>query len=229
MESPVPNHFTPVYQPAVVDEENRTISITVTNEYAPVQEPETLSIPVSKEWLDQNDAEGIRPDSITVKLFADGQDTGRELVLNAGNNWTGSFQDLAAFNGGEKIVYTIAEVRVDGYDTEIQGSAETGFVIRNTHTPEEPDEPDKPEESEKPEKPGRPDKPDRTEPPTPSDEPDRPARPHKPERPETTTPPKYDVPRTGDASNLALWALLAALSGGGLAAAALLAGKKGKS
>lgn len=165
VESPVPNHFTPVYQPAVVDEENRTISITVTNEYAPVQEPETLSIPVSKEWLDQNDAEGIRPDSITVKLFADGQDTGRELVLNAGNNWTGSFQDLAAFNGGAKIVYTIAEVRVDGYDTEIQGSAETGFVIRNTHTPEEPDEPDKPEESEKPEKPGRPDKPDRTEPP----------------------------------------------------------------
>ena len=228
VESPIPNHFTPVYQPAVVDEENRTISITVTNEYAPVQEPETLSIPVSKEWLDQNDAEGIRPDSITVKLFADGQDTGRELVLNAGNNWTGSFQDLAAFNGDEKIVYTIAEVRVDGYDTEIQGSAETGFVIRNTHTPEEPDEPDKPEESEKPEKPGRPDKPDRTEPPTPSDEPDRPARPHKPERPETTTPPKYDVPRTGDASNLALWALLAALSGGGLAAAALLAGKKRK-
>ena len=32
-------------------------------------------------------------------------------------------------------MYTIAEVEVDGYDTAISGSAETGFVISNSHTP----------------------------------------------------------------------------------------------
>lgn len=32
-------------------------------------------------------------------------------------------------------MYTIAEVEVDGYDTAISGSAETGFVISNSHIP----------------------------------------------------------------------------------------------
>ena len=41
-------------------------------------------------------------------------------------------------------MYTIAEVEVDGYDTAISGSAETGFVISNSHTPDDPDEPDQP-------------------------------------------------------------------------------------
>ena len=112
----------------------------VTNHYTPGQ----INIPVTKNWQDQDDADGIRPDSITVKLYADGEDTGRELVLDQKNNWTDSFDDLDEYAGGVKIVYTIAEVEVDGYDTAISGSAETGFVISNSHTPDDPDEPDQP-------------------------------------------------------------------------------------
>ena len=109
----------------------------VTNHYTPGQ----INIPVTKNWQDKDDADGIRPDSITVKLYADGKDTGRELILDQENNWTGSFDELDEYAGGVKIVYTIAEIEVKGYDTAISGSAETGFVISNSHTPDIPDTP----------------------------------------------------------------------------------------
>ena len=109
----------------------------VTNRYTPGQ----INISVTKNWQDKDDADGIRPDSITVKLYADGRDTGRELILDLENNWTGSFDELDEYAGGVKIVYTIAEIEVKGYDTAISGSAETGFVISNSHTPDIPDTP----------------------------------------------------------------------------------------
>lgn len=115
--------------------------MNVTNHYTPGQ----INIPVTKNWQDLDDADGIRPDSITVKLYADGEDTGKELVLNQKNNWTGSFDDLDEYADGVKILYTIAEVKVDGYDTAISGSAETGFVISNSHTPAKPAAPDTPQ------------------------------------------------------------------------------------
>lgn len=118
----------------------------VTNHYTPGQ----VNIPVTKNWKDKDDADGIRPDSITVKLYADGEDTGRELVLEQKNNWTGSFDDLDEYADGVKIVYTITEIKVDGYDTAISGNAETGFVISNSHTPTTPDEPQNPGQPEKP-------------------------------------------------------------------------------
>ncbi len=109
-------------------------NMDVTNHYTPGK----INIPVTKNWLDQNDADGIRPDSITVKLYADGRDTGRKLILDEKNNWTGSFDDLDEYAAGVKILYTIEEVKVDGYDASISGSLETGFVISNSHTPDQP-------------------------------------------------------------------------------------------
>ncbi len=109
-------------------------NMDVTNHYTPGK----INIPVTKNWLDQNDADGIRPDSITVKLYADGRDTGRKLILDEKNNWTGSFDDLDEYAAGVKILYAIEEVKVDGYDASISGSLETGFVISNSHTPDQP-------------------------------------------------------------------------------------------
>lgn len=164
----------------------------VTNHYTPGQ----INIPVTKNWQDKNDADGIRPDSITVKLYADGEDTGKKLVLDQENNWTGSFDELDEYAGGVKIVYTIAEVEVDGYDTAVSGSAETGFVISNSHTPDTPDKPD---------------------------DPDQPQNPGQPETPDT---PKDDIPQTGDTTNLALWIGLLAISATGFTATLVLGKKK---
>ena len=188
-----------ITEDAVTDYQSEVNGMDVTNHYTPGQ----VNISVTKNWQDQNDADGIRPDSITVKLYADGKDTGKELVLNQKNNWTGSFDDLDEYADGVKIIYTIAETKVDGYDTAISGSAETGFVISNSHTPATPDTPDKPN--------------------TPTD-PDEPKQ--TPGQSETPDTPKGDTPQTGDTTNLALWIGLLAISGTGLTATLVLGKKK---
>ena len=188
-----------ITEDAVTDYQSEVNGMDVTNHYTPGQ----VNISVTKNWQDQNDADGIRPDSITVKLYADGKDTGKELVLNQKNNWTGSFDNLDEYADGVKIIYTIAEAKVDGYDTAISGSAETGFVISNSHTPAIPDTPDKPN--------------------TPTD-PDEPKQ--TPGQSETPDTPKGDTPQTGDTTNLALWIGLLAISGTGLTATLVLGKKK---
>ena len=98
--------------------------------------PEQTSVIVSKSWLDNSDQDGIRPNDITVTLLANGADTGKTLVLNEGNNWTGSFTALDKYENGEIINYTVAEIAVEGYSTVISGDQSTGYTITNSHTPE---------------------------------------------------------------------------------------------
>ena len=102
----------------------------VTNTYT----PDKTTVSVTKSWQDKNDQAGKRPDSITVKLFANGVDTGKTLTLSKDNNWTASFGDLDVYKDGQRITYTIEEVTVDGYATTISGDAVTGFVITNSIT-----------------------------------------------------------------------------------------------
>ncbi|WP_273101819.1 Cna B-type domain-containing protein [Bulleidia extructa] len=95
------------------------------------------SVKVTKVWEDKNDQDGKRPDSVTIKLFADGKETGKTLILKKANNWTGSFIDLDEYKDGKKIVYTIKEETVgNGYITEIIGEAEKGFKVINTRQTE---------------------------------------------------------------------------------------------
>ena len=104
---------------------------TITNTH----EPEETKVPVTKVWVDSDDQDGKRPEAITVKLLANGTDTGKTLVLNETNNWTDSFTDLDKFANGEKIEYTVEEIKVDGYDIAITGNAANGYTITNSHTP----------------------------------------------------------------------------------------------
>jgi len=93
-------------------------------------------VAVEKVWDDADNQDGIRPQSITVKLLADKQETGKSLTLNESNDWRGSFTKLEKYSGNKEIAYTVAEVAVTDYSTDITGNAETGFIITNTHTPE---------------------------------------------------------------------------------------------
>lgn len=91
---------------------------------------EKISIPVAKTWV------GKKADSVTVKLLADNNDTGKTLTLNEAGQWKGSFTDLLKYDGtdGHEIAYTIEEVKIDGYNSVISGNAENGFTITNTIT-----------------------------------------------------------------------------------------------
>ena len=105
---------------------------TITNSYR----PEKIEIPVTKNWLDREDQDGIRPNEITVKLMANGKDTGKTLILNAANNWSGTFTGLAKYENGKAIEYTVEEARVEGYEKAITGNMTDGFIITNSHIPE---------------------------------------------------------------------------------------------
>ena len=104
---------------------------------SPTNRPKTkTSVSVKKEWDDSNNKDGKRPDSVTVHLFADGEDTNKTVELNADNNWNGSFTDLDSKKSGKAITYTVQEDKVDGYDTSISGDAKSGFVLTNSHKTE---------------------------------------------------------------------------------------------
>lgn len=106
--------------------------LVFTNKYTPAK----TSVSVKKAWDDKDNQDGKRPSSVTVKLLADGQDTGKTLTLTEANNWTGSFTDLDADKGGTPIQYTVVEVTVPGYTSEVTGDAASGFTITNSYSPE---------------------------------------------------------------------------------------------
>ena len=95
-----------------------------------------IDVNVTKQWRDGDDQDGLRPESITVKLLCGGQETGSTLTLSAENSWSGIFRELRAYEHGKRLVYTVAEVEVPGYTSRLTGDAATGFNIMNTHSPE---------------------------------------------------------------------------------------------
>ncbi|MFC3900981.1 Cna B-type domain-containing protein [Aliicoccus persicus] len=99
----------------------------------------TIGIPVLKVWEDENDQDGIRPESIEVELLANKKETDFDnLILNADNNWQGAFTGLPVLDAdGEPIEYSIAELDVEnGYTSEVSDNEEGGFVVTNSREPE---------------------------------------------------------------------------------------------
>ena len=106
--------------------------LVFTNKYTPAK----TEVPVKKVWNDKDNQDGKRPTSVTVKLLADGQDTGETLTLTEANGWAGSFTNLDADKGGTPIKYTVVEVTVTGYTSDVTGDAASGFTITNSYSPE---------------------------------------------------------------------------------------------
>ena len=106
-------------------------SYTITNTHT----PEVTSVNVNKVWNDNNNQDGIRPTEIEVELLKNNQETGNTVILNADNNWKGTFDNLPVHENGEKITYTVKEITVSGYAVNITQNGENNFTITNTHTP----------------------------------------------------------------------------------------------
>ena len=123
-----------ITEDAVSDYTPEYIGYNVTNHHTPGK----TSVSVAKVWDDNNNKAGSRPDKITIRLLADGKDTGKSLVLNADNKWTGSFTELDEYKNGKKVEYSISEDSVSGYKTVIKGDAKTGFTVTNTKDPVSP-------------------------------------------------------------------------------------------
>ena len=99
---------------------------------------EKISIPVIKKW------QGYKELSVTVKLFADGVDTGQKLVLNESGNWKGKFENLDKYKETKEIKYTVKEegekagkITFNGreYVVTVKGDQKTGYTIENKRAP----------------------------------------------------------------------------------------------
>lgn len=118
-------------------EANKTIIFNINNTHT----PEKTSVPVTKEWDDDNNRDGIRPSSIKVTLYKTVNGTKSavstaEIKPDANGNWpTYTFTNLYKYENGKHITYTVEEAAIDGYTTQITGS-QSGYTITNTHTPE---------------------------------------------------------------------------------------------
>lgn len=171
--------------------------------------PEVTEVAVKKIWDDADNKDSLRPEKITVRLLADGQEVAVKEIT-ATDNWQASFTNLPVYKEGKKITYTITEDPVVGYTTTIDG-----FTVTNRHTP--PTTPPTTPPSTPPSTP--PTTPSTTPPTTP---------PSTPEKPETPTTPregkKKILPSTGEVVAYGLTILGALLAV--FALALLLRGKR---
>ena len=106
---------------------------------------EPYDIKVTKRYADNNDNDGYRPDSVTIHLYANGEDTLKTLTLPYINPktgrevWTDSFTGLAYVDGkGNKIDYSIVEDVPKGYKASIVmiDASASAFLVTNRHIPE---------------------------------------------------------------------------------------------
>ena len=86
--------------------------------------PAKADVVVTKVWKDESNKEGLRPDSITLHLSANGQEMDiapTSTVKNDDDTWTITYSELDVYANGEKITYTVKEDEVDNYETTING------------------------------------------------------------------------------------------------------------
>ena len=81
---------------------------------------------------------GIRPESITVILKANGVEIDRKTITEK-KDWTHTFTNLAEYENGEPITYTVEEIVPEGYEVTQNEKVENGvriITLTNRHNPE---------------------------------------------------------------------------------------------
>ena len=153
--------------------------------------PEVTEVAVKKVWDDAENKDGLRPEKVTVRLLADGQEVAVKEIT-ATDNWQASFTDLPVYKEGKKIAYTITEDPVAGYTARIDG-----FTVTNRHRPPTtpPSTPPTPPSTTTP-PPSTTTPPPSTTTPPPSTTTPPPSSTTPPTTPSTTTPEKPETPTT---------------------------------
>lgn len=136
----------------MVENENKTVTIEEKPQDIINTQIPRINLRINKQWNDGNNADGIRPEEIKVKLFADNVEVG-EATLGQHNGWKYTFTNLLEYSktsetsySNEKIKYTIVEATVTNVipetidNTKIEHTYESTsernnntFNITNTH------------------------------------------------------------------------------------------------
>ena len=98
-------------------------------------------------WNDDNDKDGIRPDSVTLKLYKNGEETPIATgTATAEGNWKFNLGTFPRYENGELVAYRLVEEEISfdedlsnsGYTNGVEAiegekKAITGFKVTNTH------------------------------------------------------------------------------------------------
>jgi len=120
------------------DFDSKTNTVTITNTHKKVTPPtpsnDKTNLTVTKAWNDNNDNDKLRPNKVTVQLYANGVKSGDPITLNNDNDWSYTFDNLTKQANGKDITYTVKEVtKLDGYTTTIDNTDSHKIIITNTH------------------------------------------------------------------------------------------------
>lgn len=128
------------YSVQEVDVDGYTSTVTTEDGYAFTIKndhvPAVIDIPITEEWIDDNNRDGLRPSSHTV-ILTDGINTIEEIVLDKDNGYGTVLKDMPKYKNGVEIDYQIKDFKVDKYTTNIiKGDSVKDFKVTNTHVPE---------------------------------------------------------------------------------------------
>ena len=96
-----------------------------------------VTINVNKNWQDNDNQDGKRPEKITVELYRNNENEPVETAtIDASSDWKYVFNNLPKYDENQNInTYRVLEVAVPEYDTEYEIS-DNEVEIYNHHTPE---------------------------------------------------------------------------------------------
>ena len=114
-----------------------TTALNVTPKATFTNAPSVVSLNGIKEWSDSQDADGIRPSSVTIVVKA-GEEVAAQTTATS-PDWTWTVTGLREYDAsGNLITYTVTESPEPMYYTsQVTQDEESGqYTVTNTHTPE---------------------------------------------------------------------------------------------
>lgn len=128
-------------------------TVTLSHEVVEIPDvPNTRDFTIRADWNDEDNKDGMRPDSVKVAVIKNGEKFA-DISIDKENGWKYDYTGLPAEDKeGNEIVYTVTTEVPEGYEASVKG-----FDITFTRKPaDRPDNPDKPETPGLIETPGKP-------------------------------------------------------------------------
>ena len=91
-----------------------------------------VTLNVEKTWNDADNHVERRPESIRVRLYADGVELEDQVAIvkpDDDGKWKYKFEDLPAYKNGKEINYTISEDPVPGYLSDVKQNEDGTYTI----------------------------------------------------------------------------------------------------
>ena len=99
-----------------------------------------IDLEASKVWDDQDNQEGLRPESVEFQLYKNGKAQGKPVAVSAATEWKAHFTNLPDKDSDGKLnTYTVKEVKVPTHytvDKEEASFTDGKATITNKRTPE---------------------------------------------------------------------------------------------